>query len=95
MQMCLCICNRERDGSGAVVYISGCPLAELSSLPGSGYTEQLQGNHSAGNLRFHLSPIHSGTYLEQLDDCACQEPKGRGEAGFRGSREVSINRTHV
>lgn len=84
--MCVCVCvwGREWDGDGAVFYVSGCPLAELSSLPGTGYTAQLQGNHSAGNLRFHLSPIHSGTYLEQLSGCACHEPQERGEAGFRG-----------
>lgn len=76
--------GREWHRDGAVFYVSGCPLAELSSLPGTGYTAQLQGNHSAGNLRFHLSPIHSGTYLEQLSGCACHEPQERGEAGFKG-----------
>lgn len=73
------------------------PLAELSSLPGTGYTAQLQGNHSAGNLRFHLSPIHSGTYLEQLSGCACHEPQEerRKRLGLVGSREVGINRLHI
>lgn len=51
----------------------GATLTELSSLPGTGNTAQLQGNHTAGNLRFHLSPIHSSTFLEQLSGSAYQE----------------------
>lgn len=59
----------------------GGPLAELSSLAGTGYTAQLQGNHPAGDLRFHLSPIHSSTYLEQLSGCAGHKPRGGGVGG--------------
>lgn len=75
--MCVRVCEEM---VLAVVCVSGCPLAELSSLPGTGYTPQLQGNHSAGKLRFHLSAIHSGTYLEQLICCACHEPQDRSKA---------------
>lgn len=87
--VCVCVCEEM---VLAVVCVSGCPLAELSSLPGTGYTPQLQGNHSAGKLRFHLSAIHSGTYLEQLICCACHEPQERSKAlSVRGGEgEVKV-----
>lgn len=77
----------------------GQPLAGLSSLAGTGNTAQLQGNHSAGNLRFHLSPIHSGTYLERRGGrCACHEPEGRARLFFLdegGQVGAGLNRSHV
>ncbi|TNN80503.1 hypothetical protein EYF80_009242 [Liparis tanakae] len=33
----------------------------------------------------HLNGVHSGTYLEQLSGCACQEPREREEAAGLGS----------
>lgn len=83
---CKYICasvEREWGQDGALSHISGCTLAELSSLACTGYTSQLRGNHSVGNIRFHLSPIQSGTYLEQLGGCACHKPKNRAKACFK------------
>lgn len=86
VQMCVRVCVEVRvrvEEMALSSCASGRPLAELSSLAGTGNTAQLQGNHSAGNLRFHLSPIHSGTYLERRGGrCACHEPEGRARLVF-------------
>ena len=85
----VCECNGTPSGLCLSVCLCVCGhLAELSSLPGTGNTAQLQGNHSAGNLRFHLSPIQSGTYLEQLSGCACHEPYEVGGGGVGGKKET-------
>lgn len=86
VQMCARVCVEVRvrvEEMALSSCASGRPLAELSSLAGTGNTAQLRGNHSAGNLRFHLSPIHSGTYLERRGGrCACHEPEGRARLVF-------------
>lgn len=86
VQMCVRVCVEVRvrvEEMALSSCASGRPLAELSSLASTGNTAQLQGNHSAGNLRFHLSPIHSGTYLERRGGrCACHEPEGRARLVF-------------
>lgn len=70
--------GREWGQDGALYHISGCTLAELSSLACTGYTSQLRGNHSVGNIRFHLSPIQSGTYLEQRLCMPQAKKQGKG-----------------
>lgn len=94
---CVCVCVEVRVSVEETALSSPCvwagPSLSCHHSLAPGTLHSCRGNHSAGNLRFHLSPIHSGTYLEQR--CSCHEPEGRARLVFRRGGEQGVKRGRV